>query len=138
MPQFANLTKGLRFRIVLGPGVAIGPGKADPLHAIDETASPKSARTSTTRWRATPAPTCSPAAPTERPATRSPTSRTPSEDATFAETYRRLADQGNSLGQYLLGAAYRAGYSSHGGCLCRPKHLLAERYPQQRVIYDRG
>ena len=39
MPQFANLTAGLRFRIVLRPGVAIGPGKADLLQAIDETAS---------------------------------------------------------------------------------------------------
>ena len=39
MPQFANRTEGLRFRIVLKPGVAIGPGKADLLEAIDETAS---------------------------------------------------------------------------------------------------
>ena len=39
MPQFANLTEGLRFRIVLEPGVALGPGKADLLQAIDETAS---------------------------------------------------------------------------------------------------
>ena len=39
MPQFANLTEGLRFRIVLRSGVAIGPGKADLLEAIDETAS---------------------------------------------------------------------------------------------------
>ncbi len=39
MPQFANLTEGLRFRVVLRPGVAIGPGKADLLEAIDETAS---------------------------------------------------------------------------------------------------
>lgn len=39
MAQFANRTEGLRFRIVLGPGVAIGPGKADLLQAIDETAS---------------------------------------------------------------------------------------------------
>ena len=39
MPQFANLTEGLRFRIVLRSGVAIGPGKADLLQAIDETAS---------------------------------------------------------------------------------------------------
>ena len=39
MPQFANRTEGLRFRVVLGPGVAIGPGKADLLQAIDETAS---------------------------------------------------------------------------------------------------
>jgi molybdate transport system regulatory protein len=39
MPQFGNLTEGLRFRVVLRPGVAIGPGKADLLQAIDETAS---------------------------------------------------------------------------------------------------
>ena len=39
MAQFANVTEGLRFRIVLKPGVAIGPGKADLLQAIDETAS---------------------------------------------------------------------------------------------------
>jgi molybdate transport system regulatory protein len=39
MPQFGNLTEGLRFRVVLKPGVAIGPGKADLLQAIDETAS---------------------------------------------------------------------------------------------------
>ena len=39
MPHFANLTQGLRFRVVLGPGVAIGPGKADLLQAIDETRS---------------------------------------------------------------------------------------------------
>lgn len=39
MAQFANLTEGLRFRIVLKPGVAIGPGKANLLHAIDESAS---------------------------------------------------------------------------------------------------
>jgi len=39
MPQFANITEGLRFRVVLGPGVAIGPGKADLLQAIDETRS---------------------------------------------------------------------------------------------------
>jgi molybdate transport system regulatory protein len=37
--QFANLTEGLRFRIVLRPGVALGPGKADLLQAIDETQS---------------------------------------------------------------------------------------------------
>jgi molybdate transport system regulatory protein len=45
MPQFANLTEGLRFRIVLGPRVAIGPGKADLLQAIDETASLTAAAT---------------------------------------------------------------------------------------------
>lgn len=39
MTQFANLTEGLRFRVVLKPGVALGPGKADLLQAIDETAS---------------------------------------------------------------------------------------------------
>ena len=39
MTQFANITEGLRFRIVLRPGVALGPGKADLLQAIDETAS---------------------------------------------------------------------------------------------------
>ena len=39
MAQFANLTEGLRFRVVLKPGVAIGPGKADLLEAIAETAS---------------------------------------------------------------------------------------------------
>jgi molybdate transport system regulatory protein len=39
LPQFSNLTEGLRFRIVLKPGVAMGPGKADLLAAIDETAS---------------------------------------------------------------------------------------------------
>lgn len=39
MTQFANLTEGLRFRVVLKPGVALGPGKADLLEAIDETAS---------------------------------------------------------------------------------------------------
>jgi molybdate transport system regulatory protein len=39
LPHFVNLTEGLRFRIVLGPGVALGPGKADLLQAIDETAS---------------------------------------------------------------------------------------------------
>ena len=39
MPQFMNETEGLRFRVVLRPGVALGPGKADLLQAIDETAS---------------------------------------------------------------------------------------------------
>ena len=39
MTQFANMTEGLRFRVVLKPGIAIGPGKADLLEAIDETAS---------------------------------------------------------------------------------------------------
>ena len=39
MPQFGNVTEGLRFRVVLKPGVALGPGKADLLQAIDETAS---------------------------------------------------------------------------------------------------
>jgi molybdate transport system regulatory protein len=37
LAQFVNLTEGLRFRIVLRPGVALGPGKADLLQAIDET-----------------------------------------------------------------------------------------------------
>jgi molybdate transport system regulatory protein len=37
--QFGNKTEGLRFRIVLKPGVAIGPGKADLLEAIADTAS---------------------------------------------------------------------------------------------------
>ena len=39
MAQFANMTEGLRFRVVLRPGVALGPGKADLLEAIDQTAS---------------------------------------------------------------------------------------------------
>jgi molybdate transport system regulatory protein len=39
LTQFANMTEGLRFRVVLKPGVAIGPGKADLLEAIAETAS---------------------------------------------------------------------------------------------------
>lgn len=39
MAQFANLTEGLRFRVVLRPGVALGPGKADLLEAIGETRS---------------------------------------------------------------------------------------------------
>ena len=39
MPQFTNRTEGLRVRVVLAPGVALGPGKADLLQAIDETAS---------------------------------------------------------------------------------------------------
>jgi molybdate transport system regulatory protein len=39
VPQFGNVTEGLRFRIVLGRGVALGPGKADLLQAIDETGS---------------------------------------------------------------------------------------------------
>ena len=39
MAQFANLTEGLRFRVVLRPGVALGPGKADLLAAIRETRS---------------------------------------------------------------------------------------------------
>jgi molybdate transport system regulatory protein len=37
MAQFANLTEGLRFRVVLRPGVALGPGKADLLEAIRDT-----------------------------------------------------------------------------------------------------
>jgi molybdate transport system regulatory protein len=39
MPQFGNRREGLRFRIVLGPGVALGPGKADLLEAIADTGS---------------------------------------------------------------------------------------------------
>jgi molybdate transport system regulatory protein len=39
MAHFANLTEGLRVRLVLGPGVALGPGKAGLLQAIDETGS---------------------------------------------------------------------------------------------------
>ena len=39
MVQFANITEGLRFRVVLRPGVAIGPGKADLLEAIGDTSS---------------------------------------------------------------------------------------------------
>jgi molybdate transport system regulatory protein len=39
MPPFANRKEGLRFRIVLGPGVALGPGKADLLEAIRDTGS---------------------------------------------------------------------------------------------------
>ena len=37
MAQFANMTEGLRFRVVLRPGVALGPGKADLLQAIRDT-----------------------------------------------------------------------------------------------------
>lgn len=39
MAPLAKRPKGLHFRILLGPGVAIGPGKADLLEAIDETGS---------------------------------------------------------------------------------------------------
>jgi molybdate transport system regulatory protein len=39
MPQFTNRTEGLRFRVVLKPGFALGPGKADLLEAIERTAS---------------------------------------------------------------------------------------------------
>lgn len=39
MTQFANLTEGLRFRVVLKSGIAIGPGKANLLEAIGETSS---------------------------------------------------------------------------------------------------
>lgn len=45
MAQFANLTEGLRFRVVLRPGVALGPGKADLLDAIGETRSLTAAAT---------------------------------------------------------------------------------------------
>ena len=34
-----NVTIGARLRVVLGPGIAIGPGKADLLEAIDKTGS---------------------------------------------------------------------------------------------------
>jgi molybdate transport system regulatory protein len=37
MARFANVTEGLRFRIVLTRGVALGPGKADLLGAIADT-----------------------------------------------------------------------------------------------------
>jgi hypothetical protein len=37
MSEFANITEGLRFRIVLEPGFALGPGKADLLAAITDT-----------------------------------------------------------------------------------------------------
>jgi molybdate transport system regulatory protein len=43
--QFANLTEGLRFRVVLRPGVALGPGKADLLEAIRDTRSLTAAAT---------------------------------------------------------------------------------------------
>lgn len=39
MTQFANVTEGLRFRVVLRPGFALGPGKADLLEAIRDTRS---------------------------------------------------------------------------------------------------
>lgn len=39
MAQFANMTEGLRFRVVLRPGVALGPGKAGLLEAIRDTRS---------------------------------------------------------------------------------------------------
>ncbi|MCP4383569.1 MAG: LysR family transcriptional regulator [Hyphomicrobiales bacterium] len=39
MVQFAHKTEGLRFRIVLAPGVALGPGKAGLLEAIRDTSS---------------------------------------------------------------------------------------------------
>jgi molybdate transport system regulatory protein len=39
VPQLGNITEGLRFRIVLGRGVALVPGTADLLQAIEETAS---------------------------------------------------------------------------------------------------
>lgn len=35
--RFSNQTEGLRFRLVLKPGFALGPGKADLLDAIGET-----------------------------------------------------------------------------------------------------
>ena len=39
MTQFANVTEGLRLRVVLRPGVALGPGKADILEAIRDSRS---------------------------------------------------------------------------------------------------
>ena len=39
MPRNPHATESLRFRIVLKPGFALGPGKADLLEAIDATAS---------------------------------------------------------------------------------------------------
>jgi molybdate transport system regulatory protein len=39
MSRQAPHVEGLRFRIVLKPGFVLGPGKADLLEAIDETAS---------------------------------------------------------------------------------------------------
>ena len=39
MPRNPHATEGLRFRIVLKPGFALGPGKADLLEAIHATAS---------------------------------------------------------------------------------------------------
>ena len=39
------MTEGLRFRVVLRPGVALGPGKADLLEAIRETRSLTAAAT---------------------------------------------------------------------------------------------
>jgi molybdate transport system regulatory protein len=39
LAQFGNMTEGLRFRVVLSPGVALGPGKADLLQAIHDTSS---------------------------------------------------------------------------------------------------
>ncbi|WP_421726443.1 winged helix-turn-helix domain-containing protein [Bauldia sp.] len=45
MPHYANQTEGLRFRIVLAPGVALGPGKADLLEAIRDTRSLTAAAT---------------------------------------------------------------------------------------------
>ncbi len=39
MAQFTYVSEGLGFRFVVLPGVALGPGKADLLQAIEETAS---------------------------------------------------------------------------------------------------
>jgi molybdate transport system regulatory protein len=39
MPYRPNSVEGLRFRVVLKPGFALGPGKADLLDAIAETGS---------------------------------------------------------------------------------------------------
>jgi molybdate transport system regulatory protein len=43
VPYRPNSIEGLRFRIVLKPGFALGPGKADLLQAIDETGSLRAA-----------------------------------------------------------------------------------------------
>jgi len=43
LTEFAHHPEGLRFRVVLKPGFALGPGKADLLQAIDETASLRAA-----------------------------------------------------------------------------------------------
>ncbi len=37
--RFSNQTEGLRFRVVLKPGFALGPGKADLMAAVAQTGS---------------------------------------------------------------------------------------------------